>query len=174
QLSNALGLPSGVASSMTDAKSIDAQYGLEKGMTALAAALAGGNLIYESSGMTASLLGASFEGFLIDNEMHSAIYRTLRGIEVSDDTIGLQAIEEAITGEGHFLGHSQTMAAMERDYVYPTLADRDPPVSWSEKGRPTMWQRANQQARAILAEADPGYLRPDLDSKIKDKFNILL
>ena len=174
QLSNALGLPSGVASSMTDAKSIDAQYGLEKGMTALAAALAGGNLIYESSGMTASLLGASFEGFLIDNEMHSAIYRTLRGIEVSDDTIGLQAIEEAITGEGHFLGHSQTMAAMERDYVYPTLADRDPPVSWSEKGRPTMWQRANQQARAILAEADPGYLRPDLDSKIKDTFNILL
>lgn len=174
QLSNALGLPSGVASSMTDAKSIDAQYGLEKAMTALAAALAGGNLIYESSGMTASLLGASFEGFLIDNEMHSAIYRSLRGIEVSDETIGLAAIEEAITGEGHFLGHSQTMAAMERDYVYPALADRDPPISWSEKGRPTMWERANQQARAILAQDDPAYLDPAVDKKIKDSFNILL
>ncbi|MEM1372736.1 MAG: trimethylamine methyltransferase family protein, partial [Pseudomonadota bacterium] len=50
QISNWLGLPSGVASSMTDAKAIDAQYGVEKAMTALAAGLAGGNLIYESSG----------------------------------------------------------------------------------------------------------------------------
>ena len=46
---------------MTDAKAIDAQYGVEKGMTSLAAGLAGGNLIYESSGMTAaSLLGSQF------------------------------------------------------------------------------------------------------------------
>ena len=71
QLSNWLGLPSGVASSMTDAKAIDAQYGMEKGITSITAAVAGGNLIYESSGMTASLLGASFEVFVLDDEMHS-------------------------------------------------------------------------------------------------------
>ena len=59
-ITNWLGLPSGMAASMTDAKAIDAQYGAEKGMTSLAAALAGGNLIYESSGMTASLLGDQF------------------------------------------------------------------------------------------------------------------
>ncbi|WP_366513967.1 hypothetical protein [Planktotalea sp.] len=40
---------------MNDAKAIDAQYGVEKGMTSLAAALAGGKLIYESSGMTSAL-----------------------------------------------------------------------------------------------------------------------
>ena len=34
---NWLGLPSGVASSMTDAKAIDAQYGMEKALTSLAA-----------------------------------------------------------------------------------------------------------------------------------------
>lgn len=174
QLSNALGLPSGVASSMTDAKSIDAQYGAEKGVTALAAALAGGNLIYESSGMTAALLGASFESFLIDDEMHSAIYRTLRGVEVSDETIGLQAIEEAVLGDGHFLGHNQTMAAMERDYVYPDLADRDPPISWSEGGKQDIWQRANQRARDMLLAPDPGYLSKAADDAIKEKFKILL
>ena len=88
RLSNALGLPSGVAACMADAKAVDAQYGVEKGVTALAAGLAGGNLVYESSGMTASLLGASFEAFILDDEMHSAIYRMLRGVEVSDDTLG--------------------------------------------------------------------------------------
>ena len=38
------------------------------GAVTLAAGLAGGNLVYEAAGMFASLLGASFEGFVIDNE----------------------------------------------------------------------------------------------------------
>ena len=174
QLSNALGLPSGVASSMSDAKAIDAQYGSEKGLTALSAALAGGNLIYESSGMTAALLGASFEAFLIDDEMHSAIYRTLRGIEVNDETIGLEVIKQSIHGDGHFLGHEHTMAAMERDYFYPLLADRNPPVTWSEDGRSSMWQRANKQAKEILESYKPAYLEDKVDKAIRKKLNILL
>lgn len=127
QLSNWLGLPSGVACSMTDAKAIDAQYGMEKGLTSLAAALAGGNLIYESSGMTASLLGVSFEAFVLDDEMHSNTYRVLRGIEVTEDNLGFDAICEAVLGDGHFLGGKHTFAAMERDYFYPSLSDRDEP-----------------------------------------------
>jgi len=174
QLSNALGLPSGIASSMTDAKAIDAQYGAEKGITALAAALAGGNLVYESSGMTASLLGASFEAFLLDNEMHGAIYRTLRGIEVNDETLDLEKIEQAVTGEGHFLGQDETIAAMERDYIYPLLADRDPPVTWAEKGHATSWQKANRQAKEILANYHPQYLDPACEAEIKEKFRIYL
>ncbi|MDU8945292.1 trimethylamine methyltransferase family protein [Ovoidimarina sediminis] len=172
QISNWLGLPSGVAASMTDAKAIDAQYGAEKGMTALAAGLAGGNLIYESSGMTASLLGASFEAFILDNEMHSAIYRTIRGIEVSEETLGFEAICEAVLGEGHFLGHAQTRAAMERDYYYPRLADRDAPVTWAEKGAPDIWQRAKLRAREILATHNPCYLSEAQDSAIRSAFPI--
>ncbi|NIO14385.1 MAG: trimethylamine methyltransferase, partial [Xanthomonadales bacterium] len=57
QIANHLGLPSGVAASMADAKAVDAQMGSEKALSALAAGLAGGNMIYESSGMMASLLG---------------------------------------------------------------------------------------------------------------------
>lgn len=87
QLSNWLDLPSEVACSMTDAKAIDAQYGAEKGLTSLAAALAGGNLIYENSDMPALLLGASFEALVLDDEMHSNTYRILRGIEVSDENL---------------------------------------------------------------------------------------
>ena len=173
QLSNWLGLPSGVASSMTDAKAIDAQYGVEKGMTSLAAALAGGNLIYESSGMTASLLGASFEAFVLDDEMHAASYRMLRGIEVTPDNLGFEAICAAVLGEGHFLGEAQTYAAMERDYVYPAHADRDTPRSWAEAGAQTAWARARATARAILADPTPGYLSPEQDAAIREKFTIL-
>ncbi|MEM6389767.1 MAG: trimethylamine methyltransferase family protein, partial [Pseudomonadota bacterium] len=155
QLSNWLGLPSGVACSMTDAKAIDAQYGMEKGITSMAAALAGGNLIYESSGMTASLLGASFEAFVLDDEMHSNTYRALRGIEVTDDNLGFEAICDAVLGEGHFLGGQHTYAAMERDYFYPTLADREAPRSWAQKGAQDAWGRARNRAQAILRDHTP-------------------
>ncbi|MEM9475778.1 MAG: trimethylamine methyltransferase family protein [Pseudomonadota bacterium] len=173
QISNWLGLPSGVASSMTDAKAIDAQYGMEKGITSLAAALAGGNLIYESSGMTASLLGASFEGFVLDDEMHSHTYRVLRGIEVSDDTLGVSSIRDAVLGEGHFLGGQQTIEAMERDYFYPSLADRDDPRSWSDKGAPDAWRYARNRVREILENHHPAYLSTAQDDAIRRRFNIL-
>ncbi|MGB3146821.1 MAG: trimethylamine methyltransferase family protein, partial [Paracoccaceae bacterium] len=173
QLSNWLGLPSGVACSMTDAKAIDAQYGAEKGLTSLAAALAGGNLIYESSGMTASLLGASFEAFVLDDEMHSNTYRTLRGIEVSEENLGFEAICEAVLGPGHFLGGAHTIAAMERDYFYPSLASRTEPRTWAESGAKDAWTVARERVRAILADHHPAYLSGAQDEAIRDRFNIL-
>ena len=83
-----MGLPSGVASSMADAKAVDAQMGAEKAMSALACGLAGANMIYESAGMTASLLGASFEAFILDDEMLGHVHRAVRGIEVSEENAG--------------------------------------------------------------------------------------
>ena len=41
QISNWLGLPSGAATSRTDAKALDVLYGVEKALTALATGLAG-------------------------------------------------------------------------------------------------------------------------------------
>lgn len=173
QLSNWLGLPSGVACSMTDAKAIDAQYGMEKGITSMAAALAGGNLIYESSGMTASLLGASFEGFVLDDEMHSNTYRALRGIEVTDENLAFEVIRDTVLGPGHFLGAQETYAAMERDYFYPLIADRDEPRTWAEKGGRDAWSRARAKAREILRDHRPDYLAPEQDRDIRARFNIL-
>jgi len=173
QLSNWLDLPSGVACSMTDAKAIDSQYGMEKGLTSMAAALAGGNLIYESSGMTASLLGVSYEAFVLDDEMHSHTYRALRGIEVSDDNLGYDAIIEAVLGEGHFLGGRHTYAAMERDYFYPTLADRDEPRTWAENGAQDAWAVAHTRVLEILESHRPTYLTSEQDAQIRQRFNIL-
>ncbi|MEO0358847.1 MAG: trimethylamine methyltransferase family protein, partial [Pseudomonadota bacterium] len=172
QISNWLGLPSGVACSMTDAKAVDAQYGVEKGITSLAAGLAGGNLIYESSGMTASLLGASFEAFVLDNEMLGSVYRTLRGVEVTDETLGFDAICNVVLGDGHFLGSDQTQDAMERDYLYPKLADRADPRTWAQNGAKTAWDRAKVEAKRILDSHHPNHLDPTIEAAIRAKFPI--
>ena len=123
--------------------------------------------------MTASLLGASFEAFILDNEMHSHTYRVLRGVEVTKENLALDAIQEAVLGEGHFLGGQHTFAAMERDYFYPELADRDEPRTWAERGAPDAWSSARHRAKEILETHRPRYLTDAQDSKIRAQFNIL-
>ncbi len=174
QIANALGLPGGVASSMADAKAVDAQMGMEKALSAVTAGLAGSNMVYESAGMMASLLGASFEAFILDNEMLSHVYRTIRGIEVNDETLSYDAIANAITGDGHFLGGDDTINAMLRDYYYPEVADRNDPDLWEELGASDAWTVANQKARHILAEHKPDYITPAQDQWIRDRFKIHL
>ncbi|MBY8975503.1 trimethylamine methyltransferase family protein [Rhodobacteraceae bacterium NNCM2] len=174
QIINWMGLPSGVACSMADAKAVDAQMGAEKALSAMATGLAGANMVYESAGMTASLLGASFEAFVLDDEMLSHVHRTIRGIEVSDETLGFDTICRSVLGEGHFLGDAATMAAMQRDYFYPKLADREPPVTWEERGRPDIGQKARDRAREILSTHHPDYLSQSADRQIRERYDIRL
>ena len=123
--------------------------------------------------MTASLLGASFEAFVLDDEMHSMTYRALRCVEVTRDTLAFDAICEAVLGEWHFLGGQNTYQAMERDYFYPSLADRDEPRTWAEKGGQDAWELANQKARHVLDTHHPSYLDDVQDAAIRAAFNIL-
>ena len=175
QIGNHLGLPTGVASSMADAKAVDAQMGAEKALSALACGLSGANMIYESAGMMASLLGVSFEAFVLDNEMLSNIHRSIRGFEVSEDTLGVATIRETVTtGEGHFLGGDHTMGAMERDYFYPKLANRDTPREWNDSGAPDAWGVAREKVQEILSAKEPEYVSADIEAAIRAKWNILL
>lgn len=173
QLSNSLGLPSGCGSSMSDAKVPDAQMGMEKAITALACGLAGGNMVYESSGMMASLLGASFEAFVMDDEMLSHVHRAIRGIEVTEEDLGFESIKAAIAGSGHFIDAPQTMVSMERDYYYPKLADRDEPIVWQESGSMDHWARAKTKVEQLL-QHQPSYLTPAIDAAIRHKYPIKL
>jgi len=174
QITNFYGLPSGVAAGMADSKLPDDQAGYEKALTNALAGLAGANLVYESSGMLASLLGCSFESFVIDDEMLGLVQRAMRPIEVSDETLSLQAIEEAVTGPGHFLGHAQTLALMETEYLYPALGDRHTPDEWEEAGATDIRERARERLGEILAAHYPAYIDPALDATLRERFPIRL
>jgi trimethylamine--corrinoid protein Co-methyltransferase len=105
--------------------------------------------------------------------MHAHTYRALRGVEVTEANLGFDDICEAVLGEGHFLGGDQTLAAMERDYFYPPLADRDNPTVWGDSGAPTAWERARAKAREVLESHRPTYLTPEQDAEIRARFKIL-
>ena len=97
----------------------------------------------------------------------------LARIEVSPENLGFDAICEAVLGEGHFLGGAHTLAAMERDYFYPSLANRDEPRTWQASGAPDAWEIAKSRAKDILDSHHPKYLSSQQDHQIRASFKIL-
>jgi trimethylamine--corrinoid protein Co-methyltransferase len=174
QLIKHYGLTASVPSGMTDAKTMDAQAGYEKAITTLSAVLAGGNLVNTYPGIVGSLLGQSFEGLLIDNDMMGSILRVLRGIEVTDEALSYKEIESTVFGEGHFLNQDQTLRLMQTEYLYPEVADRSTPGDWEEEGSPSVYARAHQSVREILSTHYPKCIPPAADQKIRDEFPIKL
>jgi trimethylamine--corrinoid protein Co-methyltransferase len=172
QIGNFYDLPTGVAASMTDSKIPDNQAGYEKGITSLLTGLSGANLIHESAGMQASLLGCCYEAMAIDSEMLGTVLRAIRGIEVTDETLSVEVIEEVVNGPGHFLGHPQTLSLMESEYIYPELGDRERPATWEEAGSPDIRVRARARVEEVLSTHYPSYIDPAVDAKIRDKFDI--
>lgn len=174
QIARFYGIPSSISAGMTDAKRPDGQAGFEKGVTVALAATAGGNLISEVAGMVGSLMGASFEAMVMDNEMLGIIQRTLKGIEVSDDTLSFEVIREVIAGPGHYLGHPQTLALMDREYLYPTIADRSSLSAWEEEGSVGMLDKARKEAKRRLNTHYPQSIDSKVDAEIRTRFPIRL
>jgi trimethylamine--corrinoid protein Co-methyltransferase len=174
QICNHFGFVTSVGAGMTDAKTMDVQAGYEKALTVATAALAGGNLVSAYPGIVGSLLGQSFEGMLIDNDMIGNIQRILRGIEVSDETLSYDTIRETVYGAGHYLGHGQTLELMQTEYLYPDIADRLTPGAWEEMGQQTLYAQANERVREMLSSHYPQYIDPAADARIRERFPIRL
>jgi trimethylamine--corrinoid protein Co-methyltransferase len=174
QIARFYDLPASVGAGMTDSKLPDNQAGYEKGVSTALAALAGGNYVCESAGMLASLLACSFEALVIDNDMLGMVQRTLRGIEVTEETLSFDVIREAVEGAGHFLGAGQTLELMHSEYVYPSLADRSAAGAWEEAGKPDLLDRARDRVREILSQHYPEYLDARTDAAIRERFPIRL
>ncbi len=174
QLCNHFGFITSVASGMTDSKTMDAQAGYEKAITSTALALAGGNLVAAYPGIVGSLLGQSFEGMVIDNDMLGNIQRLLRGIEVTDETLSYDIIEDTVFGVGHYLNQPQTLELMQKEYLYPEVADRRTPGEWQVSGKEDIYELAHEKVKKVLSSYYPEYIDPAADTRIRDNFPIRL
>ncbi len=174
QIMNWYGLTSSVGAGMSDAKLPDNQAGYEKAIAIALAANAGCNNVSESAGMVGSLMGLSYESLVIDNDMLGAVLRTVRGIEVNDETLSVDIIRDVVHGEGHYLRQEQTLKLMRTEYEYPSLADRRPPSDWVDSGSPDIRKQAGERVREIMSTHYPEYIDPAVDQKIREAFRIEL
>ncbi|MBM7068372.1 trimethylamine methyltransferase family protein [Actibacterium sp. 188UL27-1] len=174
QMHHFYGLSGGAAAGIADSKLPDMQAGWEQAISNVMAGLSGLNMVYEAVGMHASLLGFCHESLILGDDMLGQALRCVRGIEVNDDTLGIEAMRATcLGGPGHYLGSAETLARMERDYVYPNLADRTSPGEWEQNGAPDLVQKAALRKADILSQAR-SQIPPDQDRWIRDRYDIVL
>ena len=172
QMHRNYGLPGGAAAGMSDAKLPDMQAGWEQAISNVMAGLSGLNMVYEAVGMHASLLGFCMESLVLGDDMLGQVLRCVRGVEVREEDVSLDAMREVcLGGPGHYLGHEQTLGRMQSDYVYPRVADRTSPKEWEERRRPDLLAKARERKEAILAAAKPA-LDAATDRAIRERFTI--
>ncbi len=175
QMAHFYDLTGGTASGMTDSKIADGQAGAEKALNHALVGNAGANLIYESAGMHASLLGFSLESLVIDNDIIGMTQRTIKGIEVNEERLSFQTIKDTcLHGPGHYLGCEQTLQLMQTEYLYPAVGDRKSPNEWAEQGSTDIVARAARKVREILAGHYPAHISEALDSSIRARFPVKL
>ena len=172
---NYYGIPGGAASGIADAKMPNAQAGWEQATSNVMVGLSGLNMVYESVGMHASLLGFSLEGLILGDDMLGQALRYVRGIEVNEDTLAFDTMSKVcLKGPGHYLGHDQTLDLMQKEYVYPKLADRSSPKEWEELGKPDLIDKAIARKKEILSMPSQVGFDFEIEQTIRQKFNIHL
>lgn len=175
QMGNHYDLPFGTACGMTDSKFPDYQGGAERAYTLVPPALSGANIVYESAGMYASLLGVCPESLLMDNDVLGAVLRVTRGIEVNDKTLSFENLKKVcLSGVGHYLGSDETLEVMQSEYIYPDFSDRTSPNVWQESGKPLLLEKAIERKNEILADYFPKHISDEIDAKLRQEFPIYL
>lgn len=175
QMGNYYNLPTGTACGMSDSKMPDFQGGAERGYTTTCAATAGANIIYESAGMYASLLGACPESMLLDNDVLGAALRITRGIEVNEETLSFDVLKDVcLNNRGHYLGAAQTLEVMQTEYIFPEFGNRLSPNEWNEQNKPVLLEKAIARKNEILANYFPMHVSDDIDRQVRAQFPIFL
>jgi trimethylamine--corrinoid protein Co-methyltransferase len=159
QLARHVGLP-WRTSNVTASPVVDAQAAYESSMSIWGAVTAGANLLYQGAGWLEGGLTASFEKLILDAEMLQQAAEILEPVEVTDDTLGLDAIAEVGPG-GHFFGSAHTLSRFETAFYRPMLSDGRTFEAWHEDGARTATERANTVWRRLLADHEPPAMPPD-------------
>lgn len=164
QMAKHYGLPVYINVGIGDSKRVDAQSGLERGMTLLMGALAGADT-FGHMGICGADQGASPEQLIVDNEMAAYVKRILRGLTVNEETLALDIIKRVGIG-GNFLADEHTVAHFRREVWLPTSFDRRNWEEWWAGGAKSMVDWARDQKERILAHHQPEPIAPQLASEI--------
>jgi trimethylamine--corrinoid protein Co-methyltransferase len=144
---------------------MDEQAAVEATLSVIMAKLCGSNLVHDVGYMESGLT-ASYEMFVLTDELAAMTDHLIKGIEVNDDTLLLDEIH-AVGPGGNYIGTQQTLKRF-REFWFPGLLDRRIRPQWLESGSLTMGQRLNARVKEILAGHRPKPLDADKKQKLQE------
>jgi trimethylamine--corrinoid protein Co-methyltransferase len=150
QIGKHLELPTHAYQGLSDAKIVDGQAGLETGMGALTAALAGANVI-SGPGMLDFESCQSLEKLVLDNEICGMALRMVRGIEARGDRLGSDLYGDIYDGD-HFLASEETLRWFREEMDQAgSVIDRDTYDIWMSQGKKSAWDRACEEVERVMS-----------------------
>ncbi len=162
QVGKHLGLPTHGYLGATDAKIVDAQAGLESGISTVLGALAGINMI-SGAGMLDFLLCQSPEKLVIDAEAIGMAQRLVLGIGTPTETLATAMFAKAGL-EGRFLELEETRRLFRQEQYLPSrVIDRGSHRAWQDAGALDTFGRARLRVGELLA----AYRRPAIDPAVE-------
>jgi len=167
QVGKSLSLPTHAYLCASDAKTLDAQAGLESGVTALVGALAGINMI-SGAGMLDFLACQSVEKLAVDAEAIAMARRLLAGIERRGESLATQLFAE-LGHRGDFLGARHTRRWFKAEQYLPSaVIDRASVRAWTEAGKPDALARAKARVAELLAQYQLRPLQPEEHKELRE------
>jgi trimethylamine--corrinoid protein Co-methyltransferase len=166
QVGKSLNLPTQAYLGASDAKVVDAQAGLESGITAMIGALAGINMI-SGAGMLDFLACQSPEKLVVDAEGIGMALRLLAGIEARTETLAT-ALFEGINFKGDFLKQKITRELfLKEQYLPSSVIDRDTIRGWQASGSPDTFARAKARTHELLTAYEKPHYSPEQESDLR-------
>jgi len=149
QVGKSLGLPTHTYLGASDAKLVDAQAGLESGVSALVGALAGINMI-SGAGMLDFLACQSAEKLVVDAEAIAMAQRLLAGMQEHTATLAVEMFP-GIDFKGDFLKQKLTRQLFSKEQYLPSpVIDRDSVRGWQQAGGQDAFARAKAHVNHLL------------------------
>lgn len=168
QLARYYNIPSRGPGCGTDSKLLDMQNGYERFQTLMLAAQAGINYITCAGTYEATLVEA-LELLVIDDDLIGMVKRAIEGINVNEDTIGIDVIKKVATTDRkgmNFLAEKHTKNHMKSELYFPKLSDRSRRSTWFKKGAKDIIERAHEKVNEILESHQINILPKELDQTL--------
>ena len=150
QMAKYYGMPTHTYAGLADAKTVNAQAGLETGMSATVAVLGGINNI-SGPGALDFVNTFSLEKLVIDDEICGQALRLHRGIDFSEEAMAVDLMCDLGPG-GEYISSEHTMQWFKKEpYLPSSIIDRKGRDAWEEEGSSEIFDRAAKKVASILA-----------------------
>ena len=153
----------------SDSKILDAQAGFEGAITNLLVGMAGGNFIHDAVGLLEFCMTASYEKYVMDNEILGGVMRVLKGVRVDEDTLAVDVTAKVGPG-GNFIQEDHTYEHMYEEHFIPKIADRQQRASWEESGSKDTYARCHEVVLDVLENHKPTPVDEKVVEAIRARF----
>jgi trimethylamine--corrinoid protein Co-methyltransferase len=160
-------IPATVTGYSGAAKVADMQSGYEHLYNALIPALIGVDILAAANSLDNCLVSC-YVMQVMDNELSSVVQRTIKGSEVTEDSLAVSVIADVVNSGGTFLEHKHTRKHIRDGELWvPPIGNRTSFDSWAVASL-KIEEIARQKAKDLLATHQVVPLSPEVDAEIDE------